>query len=199
LSTTLYLDSGGNNKGEIFMSDVTGDGQVQDIVPGLKPGAFMRSVKPSNLAIVIANYNATAAGRLTPAGNALVSAGLFTPNQLTNLGAVTRTIAPPIAGNIGNGSLKTFDLVLGRPVKLPWLGERFSLDPTVSFFNLFNFGNFGELTGNMNSTVQALSANGTNSIMGSDYSRDSLRAGNGSGVFGQGTSRVIEYGLKINF
>ena len=201
LSTTLYLDSGGNSTGEIFMSDLTGDGTTQDILPGVKPGAFMRSVTPHNLATVIANYNSTAAGRFTPAGYALLNNGLLTPAQLTALGGVTRTIAPPVANNVGNGTLKTFDLVLGRPIKVGKWGERFSLDPTVSFFNLFNFANYGEVTGNLNAAVQSGSANGTdNSYSSSDaYNRNALRAGNGSGVFGQGTSRVIEYGLKINF
>jgi hypothetical protein len=76
----------------------------------------------------------------------------------------------------------------------------------VSFFNVFNFVNynFSEsslLTGNMNSEVQAQSANGTDSSYKSNdpYNRNSLRTGNGSGVFGQGVSRVIEYGMKINF
>jgi hypothetical protein len=201
LSTNLYLDSGGNTTGEIFQSDVTGDGTVEDIVPGLKPGAFMRSVTPHNLASVIANYNTTYSGKLTPAGNALVSNNLFTTNQLTALGAVTRTIAPPVDGNVGNGALKTFDFVLGRPLKLKKLGEKFSLDPTVSFFNLFNFVNYTEVTGNLNAEVQSGSATGTDNSYNSNdnYNRNALRAGNGSGVFGQGVSRVIEYGLKINF
>jgi len=206
LSTTLYLDSGGNTAGEIFMSDLTGDGTTQDILPGLKPGAFMRSVTPGNLAKVIANYNTTSAGQLTPAGNALISNNLFTAAQLTALGAVTRTIAAPVPGNVGNGSLKTFDFVLGRPLKIARLGEKFSFDPTVSFFNLFNFANYNAtgdtlITGNLNAAVQSGSANGTDGSISSNdpYNRDAMRAGNGSGVFGQGTSRVIEYGLKINF
>jgi len=206
LSTNLYLDSGGNTAGEIFQSDVTGDGTVQDVVPGLKPGAFMRSVTPQNLAKVIANYNSTYSGQLTPAGNALVSNNFFTSSQLTQLGAVTRTIAAPIAGNVGNGNFKSLDLVLGRPIKVARLGEKFSLDPTVSFFNLFNFVNYnfsasGLITGNMNSEVQPGSVNGTDSSYSSNdqYNRNSLRTGNGSGVFGQGVSRVIEYGMKINF
>ena len=201
LSTNLYLDSGGNTAGEIFQSDVTGDGTVQDILPGQKPGAFMRGVTPHNLANVIANYNSTSSGKTTPAGQALISANLFTPAQLTALGALTRTIAPPVPQNVGNGALKTFDFVLGRPIKIAKLGEKFSFDPTVSFFNLFNFANYQEVTGNLNSAVQSGSANGTDGSFSADdpYNRNSLRAGNGSGVFGQGVSRVIEYGLKINF
>lgn len=201
LSTNLRMFAGGNSAGEIFMSDITGDGTTQDILPGVKPGAFMRSVTPKNLASVIANYNATAAGRFTPAGYALINAGLFTPAQLTALGAVTRTIAAPIPHNIGNDSVKTFDFVLGKSFKIPRLGEDVSIHPSVSFFNLLNFANFSELTGDLYSEPQPLSASGTNSSIdpNDDYNRDSLRRGNGSGVFGQGTSRVIEYGLKINF
>jgi hypothetical protein len=201
LPTALYLDSGGNTTGEIFQSDITGDGTTQDLLPGVRAGAFMRTVTPGNIATVIANYNATAAGRFTPAGQALVSNGLFTANQLVSLGAVTRSIAAPVANNAGNGSLKTFDFVLGRPLKVAKLGEKFSFDPTVSFFNLFNFANYGEVTGNLNSAVQSGSANGTDGSYDSSdpYNRNALRAGNGSGIFGQGTSRVIEYGLKINF
>lgn len=201
LSTTLYLDSGGNTTGEIFQSDVTGDGSEQDIVPGLKPGAFMRSVTPDNIGKTIATYNSTYAGKITPAGQALITNNLFTSNQLVALGAVTRTIAAPIPGQVGNGYLRTFDFVLGRPVKIAKLGESFSLAPTVSFFNLFNFSNYGEVTGNLNAEVQSGSANGTDSsYKDSDpYNRNAIRAGNGSGVFGQGVSRVIEYGLKINF
>ena len=68
MSTTLYLDSGGNTTGEIFQSDVTGDGSEQDIVPGLKPGAYMRSVTPHNIGNVVDNYNANYSGKITPAG-----------------------------------------------------------------------------------------------------------------------------------
>jgi hypothetical protein len=98
--------------------------------------------------------------------------------------------------------------VLGRPIKVARLGEGFSFDPTVSFFNLFNFSNFNAntnegsiITGNLNSVAQPGSATGTDASFSQNdpYNRDSYRAGNGSGVFGQGVSRVIEYGLKINF
>ena len=201
LSTDLYLDDGGNTNGEIFNSDLTGDGTIQDQLPGTRPGSFMRGVNQNNLAQVISTYNSTAAGRFTPAGNALISAGLLTPAQLTALGGVTRTIGAPIASNVGNGTLKTFDFVLGRPVKVAKLGESFSVAPTISFFNLFNFANYGELTGNLNVSPQTDSVSGTDGSFASTdpNNRNSLRAGNGSGVFGQGTSRVIEYGLKVNF
>jgi len=196
LPTTLTLDENGANPGEIFSSDVTGDGTIGDILPGYKSGAFMRSVKPGDLKTVIANWNATGAGKLTPAGQALVSAGLMSAQQLSGLGGVTRTIAPPPTNNAGNGSLRTFDFVLSRPTKIKWLGESTSIEPSVSFFNLFNFSNFTTLLGNLTLTPQDGTANGTDTSLSS---RGADRLGNGSGVFSQGAARILEYGLKINF
>jgi hypothetical protein len=206
LPTTLYLDDHGSQRGtaEIYRSDLTGDGTVGDILPGLKSGAFMRSVKPSDLGKVIANYNTTSAGRLTPAGQALISTTnpstpaqpIFTYQELVALGAVTRTIAAPPSGNVGNGSVRTFDLTLSRPTHLRWLGPGTTLEPGLSAFNLFNMSNFGAETGNLAASETPNSANGTSSSLAS---RDQLRAGNGSGVFGQGVARVLEYQLKITF
>jgi hypothetical protein len=198
LPTTLYLDDGGTQygKAETFKSDLTGDGTVGDILPGYKAGAFMRSIKPGELTSVIANYNVTGAGRLTPTGQALVSAGLVTSAQMTELGAVTRTIAAPPTGSVGNGALRTFDLTLSRPIHLRWLGPGTTLEPGFSAFNLFNFANFGAESGNLADIQTPDSANGTDSSLAG---RDALRAGNGSGVFGQGVARVLEYQLKITF
>jgi hypothetical protein len=209
LPTTLILDNDGNGPGEIFSSDVTGDGTTGDILPGYKSGAFMRSVKPSDLAKVIANWNATGAGKLTPAGQALTSANNLNPNtnapfftqaELVALGATTRPINAPLTGNAPNGALRTFDFVLTRHTKLKWLGDNGSIDPNISFFNLFNLSNFGALSsGTLTSTTTGVEAGTPNGTDTSLASRGSLRAGNGSGVFGQGTPRIIEYGLKINF
>jgi hypothetical protein len=216
LPTSLYLDTGGNTVGEIFNSDITGDGTTGDLLPGTKAGAFMRSIKPGDLPRVIANYNATAAGALTPAGTTVAStvdnvlgspfygAPLFNASQLMALGATTRTIAPPSPNAVGNGALRTFDLAIARPIKLKGLGPQCSIEPGVRIFNLFNFSNFGTLTGNLSSSAQA-NNNGygtPGSVTGTDSSlpsRDAVRLGNGSGVFAQGAARVIEYGLKINF
>ncbi len=210
LPTTLTLDPNGNGPGEIFHSDLTGDGTIGDILPGYKAGAFMRSVKPNQLASVIANYNAKYAGQLTPAGTAVVASGIISATQMTELNAVTQTIAAPPPNNAGNGSLRTFDLTLARPTKLKWLGEDGSIVPNVSIYNLFNLSNFSGYSyttatktggGSLANFQQTGTVNGTDtSYNGSDpFNRNELRAGNGSGVFGQGTARLIEYGLKINF
>ena len=54
----------------------------------------MHEYKGNNLNKLISQYNATKAGQLTPAGLALVNAGLFTAPQLTALQAVQQPIAP---------------------------------------------------------------------------------------------------------
>ena len=69
--------------GEIFRSDLTGDGTTGDFLNSAAtgighPGTFMRSVSPGNLNAYLTNFNNTVAGTLTPAGQALVKAGLFT-------------------------------------------------------------------------------------------------------------------------
>ncbi len=210
LPTTLTLNTpnGANGAGEIFSSDLTGDGTTGDILPDYKSGAFMRSVSPGKLSSVIANYNASGAGKLTPAGQALTStnnpttnAPLFTAAELSELGAVTRTIAAPPTNNVGNGSLRTFDLTLSRQFKWARLGEGFALEPSFSAFNLFNMSNYGNLTGALDTTNIPGSANGTDSSYSDadQYGRNALRTGNGSGVFSQGAARVLEYGLKIKF
>jgi hypothetical protein len=115
---------------------------------------------------------------------------------MTELGGVTRTIADAPLNNAGNGSFRTFDFVLNRPTKIKQLGESFSIEPSVSFFNLFNFSNFGTVTGNLLNVQQPNTANGTDTSLSG---RGSIRNGNGSGVFAQGAARIMEYGLKINF
>ena len=196
LPTTLTLDTNGGGPGEIFSSDLTGDGTTGDILPGYKAGAFMRNIKRGQLNTVINAYNSAYSNQLTPAGSVVVNSGLITANQMTELGGVTRTIADAPLNNAGNGSFRTFDFVLNRPTKIKQLGESFSIEPSVSFFNLFNFSNFGTVTGNLLNVQQPNTANGTDTSLSG---RGSIRNGNGSGVFAQGAARIMEYGLKINF
>jgi len=196
--TTLTLDTLGDGPGEIYHSDLTGDGTRGDILPGYKAGAFMRSVKPGQLAQVITSYNATSAGKLTPAGQALIDNGLFTSSELMAAGATTRSIAGPPPGNAGNGTLRGFDFVLSRPTKLKFLGDSGSIEPSIAAYNIFNLANFGSLTGNLLNIQQPGTANGTTSAV-TDPSHGSLRNGNGTGVFNQGAARILEYGLKLNF
>ncbi len=87
LSVPLVMSNSGLGDGEIFRTDFTGDGSTQDFIPGTKNGAFMRSISPSVLRVVINNYNTTVANQATPAGQVLISNSLFTLGQLQSLAA----------------------------------------------------------------------------------------------------------------
>ena len=82
LASALVVPATGIGPGEIFRTDFTGDGTVGDPIPGTKQGAFMRNVSLGDLPNVVNNYNNTVADNLTPAGQLLVSQGLFTAQQL---------------------------------------------------------------------------------------------------------------------
>lgn len=202
LPKTLFLpeEGGGGESGEIFRTDVTGDGTVGDVVPGSNVGDFGRNISPSSLNTFINKYDATSAGQLTPAGQALVSAGLFTSGQLTSLGAVTPNIVDAPAGNAGMGWLKSVDFGLAWDLKVK---ERFTLQPSFTAFNIFNFANFDGPTGQLDGKLDGTpgSVNGTTGFASTcgTTCRASDRTGPGSGVFSLGAPREIEFGLRVIF
>jgi hypothetical protein len=198
--STLALNTGGQfSPAEIFKTDLTGDGTVGDLISSTStkvgnPGTFMRGVTPGNLASVISNFNSNVAGTITPAGQALVSAGLFTQAQLVQAGAVVPQIPAPLANNAGNTMFKDVDTVIAWPFKIH---ERFTIAPSFSFFNVFNFANFGILGANGILTGGPGSVNGT--AAGNDPTHNVLRSGLGTGVFQAGSPREAEFGLRIDF
>jgi Carboxypeptidase regulatory-like domain len=204
LPQSLFIPAGGGVSGEIFRSDVTGDGsfggQSQtgagsygDILPGTNIGAFGRAVKATDLNRVIQTYNANFADHLTPAGQALVNSGLLSQTQMLQLGADSPAIATAPVGNASPAWLRTFDLSLSRPFRL---GDRFVVEPNVSAFNILNFANFdgpaNRLTGILNGTIG--SVNGTSFL-----DRSANRIAPGSGVFSLGAPRQIQFGVKLTF
>jgi hypothetical protein len=164
---TLFLPQSGL-PGEIFRTDVTGDGTVGDVVPGTNVGAFGRSITAGTINAAINKYSNAFGGQLTPASQALVAAGLFSATQLQQLCAFTPTInsipanclasnpalqlaaAPP--GQVGVSPVFTFDIQARWNLRLSKvlhvLPERVILQPQVAVFNVFNYQNhdpFGNL------------------------------------------------------
>jgi hypothetical protein len=197
---TLTLPQAGT-PGEIFRTDVTGDGTIGDPVPGSNVGSYGRGIKAGNINNFIANYNNTAAGQLTPAGQALVSASLFSATQLSALGAVTPTLALAPKGQIGVSPLFTFDMHVSWELRMSKvfhaLPERVILEPQIALFNVFNFHNYdpfgnllsGVLTGNPGS------ANGTTQQQRANL----ITPGSASGVNWYAVPRQAEFGVKLNF
>jgi hypothetical protein len=205
LPDTLYSQNSGA-RGEIFRSDFTGDGTVADPLPNTSVGAFGRSVSLQGLTGVIQNFNQVYANQPTPAGQLLVQNGIFTVAQLQALGGVAQPIALPAQDQVPLYGLRAFDL------KLSWVHkfkERLTIEPGISAYNLFNFANFdlptssgGLLSGTLGGTLDAKGnlVGNPGTLNGTNYAGQSgVRVGAGSGVFGLGAPRVIEWNLKLTF
>jgi hypothetical protein len=184
-----------NSTAQIFTSDVTGDGTFGDVLPGTKNGSFGRDFNGPGINTAINAYNAAYAGKPTPAGQALVAAGLLTPAQLVALGGTAYTVTPAPADQAGLGSFQTVDLKLDWPIKI---GERLTLHPNIGFYNAFNFANFDSASNLMNGDLGAFAG----SINGSSVSagnHESTRVGAGTGVNTIGAPRQMEFGLRLVF
>ena len=202
LPQTLTLAPSGN-AGGIFVTDLTGDGTGDgsfasnggggDVLPGTNIGSFGRGVKASNLNGVIQSYNQNFANQPTPAGQVLMQNGLFTLGQLQALGGVQQLIPLAPANEANMAWLKAFDLSLNWIHKIKDLVE---VEPGISMFNLMNFANFdgpnNPLSGSLTGTPG--SVNGT-----PGQQPNTNRLGLGSGVFGLGSPRVIEFSMKVTF
>ncbi len=203
LSVYIPQQDGGGVAGEIFRSDVTGDGTVGDLLPNTSIGSTGK-YSTSTLNKVIASYDGTFGGKLTPAGQVLSGSGLFTGQQLVSLGAYSPLI-PSLPGHFAQSTwLKTMDLRLIWPYQV---SERIKIEPTVSIFNVFNWANFGgpgnQLSGVLNgapgtSLNNASSAgNCGNSTTFCSARQDRILPG--SGTYGNGAPRQMEFGLRVTF
>lgn len=138
----------------MFTTDINGDGGFgtspqSDILHGTNIGALGRGIKSfAALNGIIQNFNRSFAGRLTPNGQALVTAGLFTEAQLKTLGAVIRPIPEvPLTNPWPFNNLFNLDMKITRPIKIK---ERYEIEPGLDIFNVFNhtgLGQYGGLSG----------------------------------------------------
>jgi hypothetical protein len=216
LPLTLTLNPTGS-AGGIFVSDVTGDGtgdgsfasngSFGDVLPGTNVGSFGHGVSTNNINEVISDYNHNSVGQTTPAGQALITNGLFTLQQLQSLGGVQggtaqggyAPIATPPHDEAGMGWLRALDVSLNWAYKIR---DRFEVQPGVSFFNVMNLSNFdgpsNPLSGALTGTCGSINGTGGANCF-PDSQPSSNRLGLGTGVFALGSPRALEFSLKLSF
>jgi hypothetical protein len=217
LPQNIFFTSPGNAE-DLFQYDTTGDGLTANVpIPGSKLGSFGRGVKAGDLQNFLEKYSTKFGNQITPAGQALVDAGLFTTPQLQAICAVMPSLNPTpqcgndgnaagdglqlpsvVPGEVGNDAFFAFDLRVGWSIKPIRRFEQFRVEPQVAIFNLFNRHNFNGPNG--------LLAESLDSSGGSGAINDTTRAtrspqliGLGTGVFAGGAPRTIEFGFKLTF
>ena len=200
MSSSIVENNSDLGSGEIFRTDYTGDGSIQDPLPGTHLGQFDRGTNAAGLANLISNFNSKYAGQATPAGQALISSGLMTLAQLQSLNGVIQPIAAPVAGQADFTWLRALDL------KLSWhhtFMERYTVEPSVGFYNLANFSNFFLPPNTMNGLLNSSGSINTTSKLPDPVTGqrgiDQYRLGNGTGVYSLGSPRQLEFGLRLAF
>lgn len=168
----------------------------------------MHSVKGAGLNALINRYNTTNANQPTPAGQALVSAGLLTTGQLQGLGGVQQQVALAPSNPFPNSAFRALDASVSYPIRLTRVREGLSIEPGISIYNVANMSNFGFLNGggasytlaNVNDAGDTIGTvnnyiNGPNT----PAVQDGVRTQRSAGTFDQGAPRSTEFQLKVNF
>jgi hypothetical protein len=196
LSSSIDAPNTGS-PGQIFITDFTGSGSLTTggiPIPGTKFGSFERGVNAASLTQLLNNYNQNVANNPTPAGKVLIANGVMTLAQLQALGGVAQPVALPPPGQVDFGWLRATDL------KLAWrhtIAERFTIEPSAGFYNIFNFSNFNLPPNTMNGILNGV---GSGSINGTNRAaQEGFRVGNGTGVYSLGAQRQLEFGLRLTF
>ena len=194
LPQSVFVPQVSGSAAEIFYTDFNGDGTYGDPLPGTLRGSFGRDTgNAAALNRLIDSYNSKQAGQPTPAGKALVNAGLFSEAQLKALGAVSPQAVRAPEAQVNLDSFITTDVRITRPFKLR--GERITVEPALEIFNLFNIANY-DLPGNK---LGATLTGATGSINGTTAADRPNRAGFGSGSFALGIPRAWQLALRISF
>ncbi len=195
--TVPNLGGATSSSNGIFGTDINGDGGTGsgsprgDLFPGTNAGDLGRSIKSvGDLNKAIVAFNQNYAGKLTPAGQALVSAGLFSEAQLRRLGAVIPTV-PNVPSNMPNPfhDIFTTDLRIDRPIAFR---ERTRITPFADIINLFNHApsaTYGGLGGKFG----ALNYDYSTAPQGQQASDLTSQRGRLSGT------RLVQVGIRVDF
>ena len=184
-----------SGSGEIFFTDLDGDGVTRDPLPGTGSGSFGRDVGVTKLNNLITSFNGTVTSALTPAAQALISAGLFTQAQLVALqGAVNnaQAISPAPSNQVGIDSLINTDIRISKTFGFK---ERLRIEPMVEIFNLLNVSNFDPPGNRLRSFLDG----SVGSINGATPLNRNNRYGLGSGSFAPGIPRAFQFGVRVGF
>ncbi|HKF57583.1 MAG TPA: carboxypeptidase regulatory-like domain-containing protein [Blastocatellia bacterium] len=194
---TLRLANQGNGSGEIFTTDLTGDGTVADVLPGTNLGAFNRSVgSVGALNQLITNFNNNFAGKATPAGQALINSGLFTLAQLQALGGVIQTIPLAPADQVMIDSFWTTDFRISKIIRIK---ERLQIEPLVEVFNVFNKANYDPPGGITNGPLSGFLSGSPGTANGTAQGQRTNKFGLGVGSFSPGIPRAFQFGVRATF
>ncbi len=211
LPQNIFFATAGQSS-DLFQYDFTGDGVTQlKPLPGTRLGSFGRDIKADQLNGFLQAYSENDGNQITPAGQALVDAGLFTTAQLQSLCAVTPSLAPinncatafpglQLAkapdGQVGNDAFFTFDLRLGWSIRPVRRWEQLRVEPQVAAYNLFNRQNYNAAFNLLRATLDG----GPGAINDTTrFSRSANLTGLGSGIFALGAPRALEFGIKVSF
>ena len=206
LPTTLALDNS-LSAGNIFQSDITGDGTSGDVAPGTLPGDYMHRIKSNSLASYISSYNGAYAGTPTPAGQAVINSGLISLSQLTALKGVIQPVAQiPSSQAINNPMFRTLDVNFSYPIRFNKVHEGLALTPKIAFYNVANLSNFASYSGTLQNTTTAggavnSSSGGAGFVTGPNTFavQSAGRVYRGVGTFSQGAPRQTEFQLTATF
>ncbi|HUA17067.1 MAG TPA: carboxypeptidase regulatory-like domain-containing protein [Verrucomicrobiae bacterium] len=200
LSSPAIVGSTGSG-GQIFQTDFTGSGVGSQPLNGTANGSYMRSLDLYSLNSAISRYNLTDAGQATPAGQALVGSNVFTVAQLQTIGAVAPVLpAAPIDQLV-------FPWVKSLDMRLSWshtFRDRFTVEPSVGVFNIFNIANFnlppGAMSGWLDEGVGGINSTHTDVQPGqTSVQSNTFRTNHGTGTFDLAGPRVIEWSMQIKF
>jgi hypothetical protein len=204
---------GGDTRAQLFTTDLNGDGGRSpfalnpDLLPGTNVGWFGRKIKSwAQLNQLIQQFNQNYAGKLTPAGQKLVDAGIFTQAQMIALGAYIKPI--PLVPTTNPWPFENrfnLDLRITRPFKFAKFhapgSEGFTISPIFEVFNVFNQTAYGQYFG----------LDGSFGSLNYDYTKDpqkqggigalnkSVRGRLSSNPANPGATRLFQVGLRIAF